>query len=59
MCSTAKSYNSFGVKIWFANGLCKLVLEASLLTVPPSPSQAVFPCEVAKNCHSASIPKSA
>ena len=38
--------------------LCWLPLAASHFTVPPRPSQAPLPCDVAEKCHSEAIPKS-
>ena len=38
--------------------LLRLALAANLFTVPPTPSQAPFPWEVAEKCHSAATPKS-
>ena len=43
---------------WLSYGLWRLALAARRLTVPPTPSHAPFPWEVAKKCHSAGIPKS-
>ena len=39
-------------------GRWRLALAANLFTVPPTPSQALFPKEVAEKCHSAATPKS-
>ena len=54
--STANLYYCWGVMIWSSWVLCKLALAASLLTVPPVPSQGPLPWEFAKKCHSAAIP---
>lgn len=37
---------------------CKASLPIIRFTVPPTPSQALFPWAVPKKCHSAIIPKS-
>jgi hypothetical protein len=34
------------------------MVAANFFRVPPTPSQAVFPWDVAKKCHSAGTPKS-
>ena len=47
--ASAKSNNYFGVRIWFEKGYWRLVCAASLLGVPPTPSQEFFPCDTAKN----------
>ena len=54
----AQSNSWRGVIIWSLYGLCILARAASRFTVPPRPSQAPFPCEVAEKCHSAGMPKS-
>ena len=46
------------VSIWSLYGRCKLAFVTSRFTVPPMPSQALFPWEVAKKFHSAASPKS-
>ena len=51
-------YNWRGVISWSLYGRCKLARAASRLTVPPRPSHAPFPCEVAEKCHSALTLKS-
>jgi len=49
------SKGASGVRIWSANGLCKLALAANLFTVPPTPSHGDFPWFVTKkapgSCH--------
>jgi hypothetical protein len=37
---------------------CKLAFVASRFKMPPTPSQALFPWDVAKKCHFAGAPKS-
>src|SRR5258705_13840737 len=51
-------YRSSGVKIRPSVGLRRLSQDASRLTVPPMPSQALFPWLVEKKFHSASTLKS-
>ena len=53
-----KSIMASHVRIWSWYGRCRLAFETRRLTVPPMPSQALLPCEVAKKFHSASSPKS-
>ena len=56
--ASAKSNNCFGVRIWFEKGRRRLACAASLLMVPPTLLQAFFPCDVAKEFHSAWMWKS-
>ena len=46
--ASAKSNNCFGKMIWFEKGRWRLACAASLLMVPPDPSQTLFLCDVAK-----------
>ena len=52
------SATATNVRIWLSMGLWRLVRRIFCFTVPPIPSQGDFPWLVAKNAHSASIPKS-
>ena len=58
MLEQAQSNSWRGVIIWSLYGLCKLARAARRFTVPPRPSQAPLPCDVAEKCHSAAMPKS-
>ncbi|KAE8748197.1 hypothetical protein FOCC_FOCC005035 [Frankliniella occidentalis] len=54
-----QSYNLRALVIWVPGWVCcKLYRVASLLILPPMPSQADFPWDVAKKFHSAGTPKS-
>ena len=44
----ANSYNCLGAIICSSFARCKLACAASLFTVPSTPSQAFFPCDVVK-----------
>ena len=48
MLSSANWNSCLGVMICSEYGRCKLAFAASLLTVPPIPSQGPLPCKVAK-----------
>ena len=45
---SAKSNNCSGMKVWFQKGRWRLACAASLLTVPPTPSQEFFPRDFSK-----------